>query len=326
MASVEEATALIQQGIQKPILVLGLTFEDQDEALIQNSIRPPVCSLAVAQRMNQCCQRLGQKLKIHLAIDTGMSRIGFQVTQQAADEIKEIASLEYLEIEGIFTHFARADEIDKKAANQQMERFLKMIKMLEQRGVEIPIQHCSNSAGIVDLPQANMNLVRAGITLYGLWPSNEVQKERFAGRPVLSLYSQVAYVKELEPGREISYGGTYKTQEKRIIATIPVGYGDGYARGLSNKGYVLIKGKRAPITGRVCMDQFMVDVTDIEDVQPGDKVTLIGRDQTECITMEEVGDLSGRFNYEFACCLGKRIPRVYYRNGKIVGTKDYFTE
>ena len=184
-------------------------------------------------------------------------------------------------------------------------------RMLEERGVTIPIHHCSNSAGIVELPEANMNMVRAGITLYGLWPSDEVSRDRIELRPVMSMKSQISFIKTLEKGRSISYGGTYVTDRSQRIATIPVGYADGYARGLSNKGYVLIHGKKAPICGRVCMDQFMVDVTDIPEAVEGDAVTLLGRDGDAQITMEELGELSGRFNYEFACLITPRVPRIY---------------
>ena len=223
-------------------------------------------------------------------------------------------------IEGMFTLFAKADEKDKTSANKQLSEFLRMADMLEERGVHIPLKHCSNSAGILDLPQANLDIVRAGITLYGLHPSEEVHLERMDMRPVMSLKSQVAHVKTLPAGYGISYGATYVTVDERRIATIPVGYGDGYARSLSNKGDVLIRGRRAPICGRVCMDQFMVDVTDIPDVCVGDKVTLIGTDGEEHITLEELGEKSGRFNYEFACDLGKRIPRVFYRGGRRIAS------
>lgn len=326
VATVEEAEELIRHDIEKPILVLGIPFPDQYERMAEQKIRPAVSSYEEAVGLNEVCERLGTELPIHIAVDTGMSRIGFQVTEVQADVVREISRLPHLQIEGIFTHFARADELDKTSTQNQYQLFQEMIRKLEARDVFISYRHCSNSAGIMDLPSYNMDLVRAGITLYGLWPSDEVHKEHLPLKPVLSLYSQVAFVKNLEKDREISYGGTYTTPSVRRIATIPVGYGDGYPRGLSNKGSVLIRGRRAPITGRICMDQFMVDVTDIPDVQVGDRVTLIGTDGVEMISVEEAGALSGRFNYEFVCNLGKRIPRVFLKNGEIIGTKDSFSE
>lgn len=209
----------------------------------------------------------------------------------------------------VFYTFAQADEYDKTPTQKQIALFQKMIAMLEERNVKIPIHHCSNSAGIVEIPEANMDMVRAGITLYGMWPSEEVA-HNISLHPVMSLKSHIAFVKTLEKGRKISYGGIYETPSEKRIATIPVGYADGYARGLSNKGYVLIHGKKAPICGRVCMDQFMVDVTEIPEAKEGDPVTLLGKDGSECITMEELGELSGRFNYEFACLITPRVPRI----------------
>lgn len=326
VATVEEGQILRNHGITKPILILGYAFPEQYEEMIKAEIRPTVFTREMAEELSQAAERAGTDCRIHFAVDTGMSRIGYQVTEESADEIAQLVKLPHIIIEGIFTHFARADEADKAHTFQQLERYGQMISMLKERGIEIPIHHCSNSAGIVEIPEANMDLVRAGITLYGLWPSEEVDKDRIDLQPVLSLLTHVAYVKELEAGREISYGGTYTTTERRRIATIPVGYADGYARGLSNKGEVLIHGKRVPIRGRICMDQFMVDVTDIPNVKSGDKVVLIGADGNERITMEEVGNLSGRFNYEFVCDLGKRIPRVFVHGGKVIGTKDHFSE
>lgn len=326
VATVEEGLILRNHGIDKPILILGYAFAEQYEEMIRAGIRPTVFTREMAEELSLVASRLDIDCPIHFAVDTGMSRIGYQVTEEAADEMAQLAALPHIIVEGIFTHFARADEADKTSAHAQLALFQKMIDMLKDRGITIPIHHCSNSAAIVELPEANMDMVRAGITLYGLWPSEEVDKNRIDLRPALSLVTHVAYVKELPAGRAISYGGTYVTDEKRMIATIPVGYADGYARGLSNKGDVLIHGKRAPIRGRVCMDQFMVDVTDIPDVKCGDKVVLIGNDGDEQITMEEVGERSGRFNYEFVCDLGKRIPRVYVHKGKVVGTKDHFSE
>ena len=326
MATVEEGVILRNHGITKPILVLGYVFPDEYEVLLLNQLRPAVFTLEMAEELSKEAGRLGVECPVHLKIDTGMNRIGMKVTEESAELVEQIAKLPHMILEGIFTHFARADEKDKTAAYEQLRLFQQMIAMLEERGITIPYHHCSNSAGIVEMKEANMDIVRAGITLYGLWPSDEVDKSKISLKPVLSLKSHVAYVKTLEPGESISYGGTYVTTGTEKIATIPVGYGDGYSRGLSNQGYVLIHGKKAPIRGRVCMDQFMVDVTDIPDVKIGDEVTLIGKDGAEEITMEEIGAVSGRFNYEFACDLGKRIPRVFYRNDEVVSTRDYFKE
>lgn len=311
VATIEEALALRVDGRKKPILILGISFPEQYPAIVEEEIRPAVCSYHAAQELSEAAGRLGKTCRIHVKIDTGMSRIGFAVGEKSADEIAQIAALPNINIEGIFTHFARSDEEDKGAAYAQLALFRGMIGRLEERGISIPLKHCSNSAGIVELPEAGMDMVRAGITLYGLWPSEEVRRDIIDLKPVMSIKSHVSFLKTLEPGQSVSYGGTYTAESARRIATIPVGYGDGYARGLSNKGCVLIRGRRAPIRGRVCMDQFMVDVTDIPDVREGDPVTLLGADGAETITMEELGRLSGRFNYEFACLITPRVPRVY---------------
>ena len=320
VAAEEEALALRADGIKKPILILGYTFPEQYEALLQAQITPAIFTVEAAKLLSETAGRMQMTAHIHIKLDTGMGRVGFLISEESADQIAQIAKLPHIMIEGMFTHFAKADEKDKTSAIKQLSEFLRMADMLEERGVHIPLKHCSNSAGILDLPQANLDIVRAGITLYGLHPSEEVHLERMDMRPVMSLKSQVAHVKTLPAGYGISYGATYVTPDERRIATIPVGYGDGYARSLSNKGDVLIRGRRAPICGRVCMDQFMVDVTDIPDVCVGDKVTLSGTDGEEHITLEELGEKSGRFNYEFACDLGKRIPRVFYKGGRRVAS------
>ena len=312
VATVDEAESLIADGRKKPILILGISFEEHFETIIRHDIRPCVCDYTVAKKLSEIAVAKNKICHIHIKIDTGMSRIGFQVTEDTADTIALISKLPNIVIEGIFTHFAKADETDKSATFEQMRLFEQMCSMAEQKGVSIPLKHCSNSAGIVEIPQANMNLVRAGIILYGLWPSDEVSREIMDLKPVMSLKSKISYLKELEAGRPVSYGGTYVTSEKRLIATVPVGYGDGYARSLSNKGYVLIRGQKAPICGRVCMDQFMVDVSDISSVSVGDTVTLLGTDGDNSITMEELGSLSNRFNYEFACLITPRVPRIYH--------------
>lgn len=322
VATADEALRLLADGIKKPVLILGVSFEDQYQEIIKNDIRPAVCDYGMAEKLSAAASALGRKCRIHIKIDTGMGRIGFQVSDETAETVERISRLPNLEIEGIFTHFARADELDKEPAYEQMRLFLNMIKKIGDKGVSIPIRHCSNSAGIVEIPEANMDLVRAGITLYGLWPSEEVRKDLVPLRPVMAIKSQISFVKELPPGRSISYGGTYTTKTVRRIATIPVGYGDGYSRGLSNKGYVLIHGQKAPVCGRVCMDQFMVDVTEIPGAEAGDTVTLLGTDGEHTITMEELGQLSGRFNYEFACLITPRVPRVYVHNKNNYGGKN----
>lgn len=311
VATCNEALQLIDDGRKKPILILGVSFPEQYDDIVANGIRPAVADLDTAKAMSAIAVEKNTTCKVHIKMDTGMSRIGFQVNEASADDILQISKLPGIEIEGIFTHFARADELSKEPAYQQMMLFNQMIDMLKSRNLEIPIKHCSNSAGIAEIPDANMDMVRAGITLYGLWPSEEVDRNSISLKPVMSMKSRVAFIKELPAGRSISYGGTYVTEKTQKIATIPVGYGDGYSRALSNKGYVLIHGRRAYICGRVCMDQFMVDVTDFDSVSVGDEVTLLGRDGDEEITMEELGELSGRFNYEFACLITPRVPRIY---------------
>ena len=314
VATSNEAMQLVEAGRKKPIIILGLSFPEQFEEIVENDLRPAVCTYETAQVLSDIAAEKNKVCRIHIKVDTGMSRIGFQVTPESADTVARISKLPNIMIEGIFTHFARADESSKTPAYEQFKQFEKMIAMAEEKGVQIPLKHCSNSAGIVEIPECNMDMVRAGITLYGLWPSEEVDKTKISLKPVMSLRSRVAYVKELLPGRQISYGGTFTVKKKMTVATVPVGYGDGYARGLSNKGWVLIKGQKAPICGRVCMDQCMVDVTDIPGVKIGDTVTLLGKDADEEITMEQLGELSGRFNYEFACLITPRVPRIYHEN------------
>lgn len=314
VATSNEAMQLVEAGRKKPIIILGLSFPEQFEEIVENDLRPAVCTYETAQALSDIAAEKNKVCRIHIKVDTGMSRIGFQVTPESVDTVARISKLPNIMIEGIFTHFARADESSKTPAYEQFKQFEKMIAMVEEKGVQIPLKHCSNSAGIVEIPECNMDMVRAGITLYGLWPSEEVDKTKISLKPVMSLRSRVAYVKELLPGRQISYGGTFTVKKKMTVATVPVGYGDGYARGLSNKGWVLIKGQKAPICGRVCMDQCMVDVTDIPGVKIGDTVTLLGKDADEEITMEQLGELSGRFNYEFACLITPRVPRIYHKN------------
>lgn len=317
VATVEEGVELRRGGIKKPVLILGYTYEEDYDVIVREDFRPAVFKLSMAKKLSEAAKRAGKTLKIHIKADTGMTRIGYRCLETAVPEIVEISRLGGIEIEGLFTHFARADEADKTPAYVQLERYNTFVEALEEQGISIPLKHCSNSAGIIRMPEANMDAVRAGIIIYGLYPSDEVEKELVPLKPVMELKSHIAYIKTVEPGVEISYGGTFTTRRITRVATIPVGYADGYCRGLSNKGSVLIHGKRARILGRVCMDQFMADVTDIPEAEELDEVTLLGKDGEDRITMEELGDVSGRFNYEFACCISKRVPRIYYKNGQV---------
>lgn len=324
VATLDEAVVLRVEGIKKPILVLGCIFPDQYMEMLDNDIRMNVYTEEMAKEISNMARREGKTAYLHIKLDTGMGRLGFSITEESVEAITRISKLPNVRMEGVFTHFAKADEKDKTFTKKQMKEFEYMTKMLKEKGVSFSYEHCANSAAIIDVPEARFDIVRAGISTFGLYPSEEVDKEAVHLKPALALKSHVAFVKEIEEGTPVSYGGTFIAEHKMKIATIPVGYGDGYPRALSGVGYVLIRGKKAPILGRICMDQFMVDVTDIDGVSFGDKVTLIGRDGNEYISVEMLGELSGRFNYEFICDLGKRIPRVYVKNGMIAEQVDYF--
>ena len=324
-ATYEEAHVLREAGVKKPILILGYTFPYCYEELIREEIRPAVYRRDTVEELVAAAAKVGQKAKVHIKVDTGMGRIGITPDEEGLEFVRFLMGHPELEVEGIFTHFAKSDEEDKTSAYHHLELFQNFIDRIQtELGLTIPVKHCSNSAAILEMPQANMDMVRAGITTYGLYPSEEVSKDIVPLRAAMSLYSHIVYCKTIHAGQSVSYGGLFTAQKDTRVATIPVGYGDGYPRSLSGKGYVLIRRKKAPILGRVCMDQFMVDISEIPGVMEGDKVTLLGVDGTERITAEELGELSGRFNYEFVCDLGKRIPRVYRQHGEITEVRDYF--
>lgn len=324
VATLDEAVVLRSEGIQKPILVLGCVFPDQYMEMLKYDIRMNVYTEEMAEAISQMAAREGMTAYMHIKLDTGMARLGFETSMASVEAIARIAKMKNVCMEGIFTHFAKADETDKSFTKKQLQDFQWVTERLKERKITFSYEHCANSAAIIDVPEATFNLVRAGIATYGLYPSDEVDREHVALKPALVLKSHVAFVKEIPKGTPISYGGTFVSEDVMKIATIPVGYADGYPRNLSNIGYVLIRGKKAPIVGRVCMDQFMVDVTHIDGVSFGDNVTLIGKDGNESIAVEELSALSGRFPYEFICDLGKRIPRVFVRNGKVAEQVDYF--
>ncbi|MDO5408859.1 MAG: alanine racemase [Lachnospiraceae bacterium] len=312
VAEVEEGVALREAGLTLPIMILGYTMKAQYPELIKYDIEQTVYRIEDACLLGKIAVSMGKKAIIHIAVDTGMGRIGFVPNEESADCVKEISKIPGIVIKGIFTHFSTADEADKTYTRQQMEQYDRFVRLLAERGVEIPVKHVCNSAGIMEFEDHRYDMVRSGIITYGLYPSEEVKKENLSLKPALEWKAHVAHVKTAGPGLGISYGKTFvTTADQTKIATINIGYADGYPRALSNKGRVLIHGKSAPVIGRVCMDQFMVDITGIEDVQVEDEVTLIGRDGEEFISVEEAAETAGTFNYEFVCDIGKRVPRVY---------------
>ena len=321
VATPGEALELRRAEIKNPILILGYVFEEYFDRMIENDIDLALFDLNTAKLLNSHAEKLGKKARVHIKADTGMGRIGFQPCDESAEIIKGIAALNNIEIDGMFTHFACADSKDKASVNRQIERFTNFVAKVKSEGVSLPIVHCYNSASIVDFDKPLFDMVRCGIITYGLEPSDEVSKTNIKLQKVMSIKSHVAYVKKVGAGFTVSYGSTYVTDKETEIATIPVGYGDGYPRTLSNKGMVLIGGHFAKIIGRVCMDQFMVDVTGL-GVSRGDEVILMGSDGENSITAEEIGALSGRFNYELVCDINKRVPRVYIKNGEIIAVDD----
>ena len=311
-ATIEEAVELRENGISAPILILGYVSPSQYGDLVEYDITQTIDSYAQALALEKEAARQNRKAKAHLAVDTGMTRIGFQVTEHDADEAAKIADLPHIELEGMFTHFSCADQEDKTYCSMQMEKYDKMTALLAERGVTIPLRHICNSAGIMEFDDHRFEMVRSGIITYGIYPSEEVKKERLDLIPALSWKSHVIHVKEVGPGIGVSYGATYVTEKPMTrIATVSAGYADGYPRALSNQGCVLIHGKKAPIIGRICMDQMMVDVTDIPDVQVEDVVTLVGTDGDETITIEEIANPAARFDYEMLCDSSSRVTRVY---------------
>ena len=325
VSSFQEALELRRAGIGKPILILGHTPVDAYEDAIRQGIRPAIFRWEDGLALSQAAQRLGLPAPFHFAVDTGMSRIGFQVCQQDADFCAKIAALPGLVPEGLFSHFATADSSDLTKTQAQAARFAAFDEMLKARGVHIPIRHLNNSAGIIHFG-GRYEMVRSGIVTYGLYPSPEVPRDPLPLIPALSWLSHVTHVKTLPAGREISYGGAFVTEKDTVVATIPVGYADGYRRQLSGRFYVLINGKKARILGRICMDQLMVDVTDIPGAAVGSKVTLIGSDGDETISMEAIASQAGSFPYEFACGISRRVLRNYISGGEMIRCVDYLLD
>ncbi len=326
VSTVREAVVLRKAGIKEPILILGYVFPADFETVIDYSITTTVFQYDTAKLLSEVAVNKGKTADVHIKIDTGMGRIGFEADDNCHEEIAEISQLPNIRIEGIFTHFACADHKDKASANAQKDKFYRILGELEDKGIDITVKHMCNSAGIVEFDGEFLDLVRAGIIIYGLYPSEDVNKENVKLTPAMSIKSRVVYVKTLKKGQTVSYGSDYVAEKDTEIATISIGYADGFYRSLSGKGEVLIKGKRAKIVGRVCMDQMMVDVSDIPEVRQGDVVTVFGKDGDDEITFEETAETAGTINYEFICGFARRVPRIYIENGDIVKVLDYLEE
>ncbi|NRT73484.1 alanine racemase [Clostridium beijerinckii] len=324
VAVLTEGIELRNDNINAPIMILGYTPSYLNEELIKYDLEQTVYDLDYAKELSKTALSLNKKAKIHIAIDTGMGRIGFLPTEKAIDDICKICSLEGLEVIGIFTHFSTSDEKDKEYTNEQFEKFKDLLKKLSNLNIEIPIKHVSNSGAIMDMPETYLDAVRAGIILYGYYPSNEVKKENLSLKPALTLKATITRVQEMDAGMSISYGRTFKTKRRSLIATIPIGYADGYSRLLAKNAKVIINGQFAPIVGRICMDQCMIDITDINsDIKVGDEVIILGEQDGLRFNADNFAEIMGTINYEILCMLKYRIPRVYVKKGKIFNVRNY---
>jgi len=322
-ATLGEAVQLRRLGFTAPILCLGYVPEYEYGAALEHGVSITVYRMDHARALSDVATMMGLEATVHVKLDTGMRRLGFAASEAAVDEVAEISGLRGVNLEGLFTHFAVADEADKGYTRTQFGRFMDVVEGLERRGVEISLRHVSNSAAIIDLPEYSLDMVRPGIMLYGFYPSLHVDHERVSLKPAMALKAKLSHVKEVPPSTGISYGLTYKTEGRSLIATIPAGYADGYSRRLSNLGQVAVRGARAPVVGRICMDQFMVDVTDVPGVSVGDVATLMGDGSRGSPHVEEVAAWMGTIVHEVICGVSRRVPKVYLRGGKVVGVRDY---
>jgi len=316
VARLEEGIFLRKAGITVPILILGLTLKQQAELLVSYDITPTVCEYEMIEKLSESAFKEGKIVKVHLKVDTGMGRIGI-CPNHVLNFIKKLKVLKNVQIEGIFTHFSVADENDKTYTEKQFRKFMEVLTVLEKEGIRIPAKHVGNSATLLDLPHMWLDLVRPGISIYGLYPSTEVQKTvKLISAHIFK--TRIVFLKELPAKKFIGYGRTYTTKKKRtVVASLSVGYADGYNRLLSNQGEVLVRGRRFPVIGRVCMDQTMIDVTNLPQVEIGDEVVLWGRQGQEEITVEEIADKIGTINYEIVHMPDKkRVPKLFIKNGR----------
>lgn len=327
VATLTEAVSLRKRYKEVEILVLGFTEEESIDLAIQNNLIQTIYTIDQAKKFNERAKKLDKVLKIHIKLDTGMTRIGMMSTDETVGEIEEILKFDYLDIEGIYTHFALADDKNKDFTHKQVENFKYVIEKLKERDIKIPIEHVSNSAAIIDLSEYNFDMVRAGVMLYGLYPSDEVSHEAVKLKEVMSLHAKITRVENVTKNTGVSYGHKFITGEDSKIASLPLGYADGYSRSLSFKAETIIKNKnkKAPVIGRICMDQCMIDVTGV-DVKVGDEVILFGSDDYFTISINDIAEQLGTINYEIVCMINKRVPRVYKKNNEIVKVVDYIME
>ena len=320
----DEAIQLRELGVKVPILVLNYTDPVRAEEIIKYNITQTVFSHDLPEALSKAAIKMGKEARIHIKIDTGMTRVGFKPGYEAVKDVVEIYRLPGIVIEGLFSHFSSADEDEPGFTMMQYERFESIVNELNRIGIIIPVKHIANSAAVMRYPNLDLQMVRPGIILYGLYPSDQLKKTAIDLKPAMELKANVILVKDVEANVPVSYGRTYVTKRKTTIATLPIGYADGYSRLLSNKGRVLINGEYAPVIGSICMDQCMVDVTGIKQVvKTGDEAVLIGSQSGNSITAEEIANLTNTINYEVVCLIGKRIPRVYIKGGEVVKVVNY---
>jgi len=323
VAVITEAVELRKGGITCPIMVLGYTPANLAGALVESDIEQTVYSYDIASEISKVACKAGKVAKLHIAVDTGMGRIGFIPNEESLDEVYKISKLSNIVLEGIFSHFSTADETDKEYSGIQLEKFNWFYNKLILMGIVINMRHISNSAAIIDMPQAHFDAVRPGIILYGYYPSNEVLKEKITLKPVMTLKANIIHIKKVSAGEYISYGRKFRTERESLIATLPIGYADGYSRSLFNKAMVIVNDKLVPVVGKICMDQCMIDITGMEHIKVGDEVILMGESENNSFTGDDIAKIMGTINYEVTCMISKRVPRVYIKHGEIVKVRNY---
>lgn len=323
VAVLNEAVELRRGGIECPIMVLGFTPPSLIDTLLRYDIEQTVYSYDLAKSISDMAKKKNKVAKIHIALDTGMGRIGFLCSDESVEEVYRISRLPNVVIEGLFSHFSSADEREKSYTKSQFDKFNTFYDKLMERNININMRHIANSAAIIDFPKSHFEAVRPGIILYGYYPSQDIFKDKINLKPVMSLKTNIVHIKKLPAGEYISYGRKFRTSRESMIATLPVGYADGYTRLLFNKAKVIVNRSFAPVIGRICMDQCMIDVTEVKDVKIGDEVILMGEQDSLKFTADDIADLIGTINYEVTCMISKRVPRVYIKDGKVVKIRNY---